>query len=86
VPTLLVKAHVVDLQWSKREGKRQMIGDPPPWISIVLVAKKLISSQEPRWMQRTMYDPPQEAAGQDSLNVAKEFDPTGSQQECREQK
>ena len=34
MPTLLVRAHVVDLQWSKREGKRQMIGDPPPWISI----------------------------------------------------
>jgi len=52
VPTLLVSAHVVDLQGSKREGKRQMIGDPPPWISIFLEAKKLISSQEPRWMKK----------------------------------
>ena len=55
--TLLVRAHVVFLQRSKREGKRQMIGDPPPWI-LIFYGKRV--DQEPRWMQRTTYDPPQE--------------------------
>ena len=45
------------LQRSKREGKRQMIGDPPPWI-LIFYGKRV--DQEPRWMQRTTYDPPQE--------------------------
>ena len=57
MPTLLVMSHVADLQWSKREGKRQMIGDPPPWI-LIFYGKRV--DQEPRWIQRTMYDPPQE--------------------------
>ena len=63
-----------------------MIGDPPPWISIV--RGKRVDQQPGAKVdaKNTKYDPHQEAAGQDSLNVAKEFDPTGSQQECREQK
>ena len=41
VPTLLVRSHVADLQWSKREGKRQMIGYPPPHGFWFFMEKKL---------------------------------------------
>jgi len=60
VPTLLVRAHVVDLQWSKPEGKRQMIGDPPPQI---LIFYGIRVDQQPGAKvdaKNTKYDPHQE--------------------------
>ena len=53
--TLLVRAHVVffatEQTWRQKANDRR----PPPWI-LIFYGKRV--DQEPRWMQRTTYDPP----------------------------